>query len=102
MSTDMKVKPKVFVFVAGGLSHHEIVSLERLQASSNTRIVPGSDQIYSPNEYLSYMETLSRPETLQTFKETMSQRDKQEAMESMNIDHMMNDENLLNVTLDFD
>jgi len=41
--SDMKNKPKVFVFVAGGLSHHEIVSLERLQASSNTRIVPGSD-----------------------------------------------------------
>ena len=29
--TDMRNKPKVFVFVAGGLSHHEIVSLERLQ-----------------------------------------------------------------------
>ena len=41
--SDMKNKPKVFVFIAGGMSHHEIVSLERLQASSNTRIVPGSD-----------------------------------------------------------
>jgi len=40
---DMKNKPKVFVFVAGGMSHHEIVSLERLQMSSGTRIVPGSD-----------------------------------------------------------
>lgn len=43
IQSDMLNKPKVFVFVAGGLSHHEIVSLERLQNSFDTRIVPGSD-----------------------------------------------------------
>jgi len=30
---EMNKKPKIFVFVAGGLSHHEIVGLERLQKS---------------------------------------------------------------------
>ena len=29
-ASDMLNRPKVFVFIAGGLSHHEIVSLERL------------------------------------------------------------------------
>lgn len=99
---DMKNKPKVFVFIAGGLSHHEIVSLERLQISSNTRIVPGADQIYSPSEYLGYLETLAKTETLQQFKDEIMQRGKFENTEPLNIESMLGDENLLNVTLDFD
>lgn len=100
--TEMKNKPKVFVFVAGGLTHHEIVSLERLQLATDTRIVPGSDQIYSPAEYLSYLEVLGKPETLQAFKDETLTRTEFDSAQPMNIDQLMSDENLLNVTLDFD
>lgn len=95
-------RPKVFVFVAGGLSHHEIVSLERLQTQLDTRIVPGSDQIISPNDYLSNIETLNKKETLIQFKEDVLGAVKKDNMTDSTAEYNLGDEALLNVTLDFD
>lgn len=100
--SDMLNRPKVFVFVAGGLSHHEIVSLERLQTQLDTRIVPGSDQIISPNDYLSNIETLNKKETLIQFKEDVMGAVKKDNMTDSTTDYNLGDEALLNVTLDFD
>ena len=50
---DIYDNPRLFVFVAGGLSHHEVASIANLQNEIPAQIIPGSNEILSCNEYLS-------------------------------------------------
>ena len=68
-SKDIYDNPRLFVFVAGGLSHHEVVSISNLQSEIPAQIIPGSNQIISCSEYLSQLESLHKKETIQNFKE---------------------------------
>lgn len=40
--------PRLFVFVLGGLSHHEMCSIAELQETLPAQIVPGSNEIITP------------------------------------------------------
>ena len=42
---DALENPRIFVFVFGGLSHHELVSIENLQEIINAQIIPGANEI---------------------------------------------------------
>jgi hypothetical protein len=44
--------PRIFIFMIGGLSHHEIVSIANLQESLNAQIIPGSNEILDPLLFL--------------------------------------------------
>jgi hypothetical protein len=37
--------PRLFVFILGGLSHHEMCSISELQKTLPAQIVPGSNEI---------------------------------------------------------
>jgi hypothetical protein len=47
INTDFSNNPRLFTFVMGGLSHHEIVGISNLQNEISAQIVPGSNEIYS-------------------------------------------------------
>jgi hypothetical protein len=49
---DLSSNARSFLFVIGGLSHHEIVSLSNLQHECASQIIPGSNEIYSVKEYI--------------------------------------------------
>ena len=51
--TDIHNNPRLFVYVTGGLSHHEVVNIANLQGELPAQIIPGSNEIYSVEEYLS-------------------------------------------------
>ena len=61
---DIYDNPRLFVFVAGGLSHHEVVSIANLQKEIPAQIIPGSNQIISVNDYLQQLESLHKKETM--------------------------------------
>ena len=63
-SGDSYDNPRLFIFVAGGLSHHEVVSIANLQKELPAQIIPGSNQIISANEYLTQLESLHKRETM--------------------------------------
>lgn len=50
---DIHANPRLFVYVTGGLSHHEVVNIANLQNQISAQIIPGSNEIYSVEEYLS-------------------------------------------------
>mmetsp|Transcript_2080 Transcript_2080/g.3134 ORF Transcript_2080/g.3134 Transcript_2080/m.3134 type:complete len:170 (-) Transcript_2080:16-525(-) len=52
--------PRLFVFVFGGLSHHEICSIAELQKTLSAQIVPGSNEILTPTEFLTQLEELHK------------------------------------------
>ncbi len=60
---DLLENPRIFVFVIGGLSHHEIVSIANLQEVFNAQIIPGSNEILNTKEYLQQLEKLHKKET---------------------------------------
>ena len=66
--TDIHNNPRLFVYVTGGLSHHEVVNIANLQAEIPAQIIPGSNEIYSVEEYLTQMGSLHKRETLVEFK----------------------------------
>ena len=51
--TDIHNNPRLFVYVTGGLSHHEVVNIANLQGELPAQIIPGSNEIYNVEEYLS-------------------------------------------------
>ena len=52
--------PRLFVYVIGGLSHHEICSIAELQQKMNAQIVPGTNQIVTPTEFLDQLEKIHK------------------------------------------
>lgn len=52
--------PRLFVYVIGGLSHHEICQAAVLQENLNAQIVLGSNEILTPNEFLKNLENLHK------------------------------------------
>ena len=40
---DLLENPRIFVFVFGGLTHHEMCSIQNLQETLNAQIIPGSN-----------------------------------------------------------
>lgn len=64
---DIHNNPRQFVFVTGGMSHHEVVNIANLQAELNSQIIPGSNEIFSVGEYLNQLGSLHKPNTLRDF-----------------------------------
>ena len=52
--------PRLFVFVFGGLSHHEMCCMAELQANFPAQIVPGSNEIITANTFLKQLEILHK------------------------------------------
>lgn len=54
--------PRIILFVIGGLSHHEIVSLQRIQEEGivQCQIIAGSTNINRPNEFLNMMKDIQK------------------------------------------
>lgn len=67
--SDIQNNPRLFVFVAGGLSHHEVVNIANLQKELPAQIIPGSNEIFSVQEYLDQLESLHRKENIMQFKD---------------------------------
>ena len=55
---DMLENSRIFVYCIGGLSHHEICSIADLQENLKAQIVPGSNEIITPNTFLKQLEDL--------------------------------------------
>lgn len=53
---------KLLIFVIGGISHHEIVALNKLQEEDeiDCMIIQGGNQVFTPNKFLSQMKDLER------------------------------------------
>lgn len=64
---DIHNNPRLFVYVTGGLSHHEVVNIANLQAELPAQIIPGSNEIFTVEEYLTQLNSLHRTETLAEF-----------------------------------
>ena len=67
--TDIHSNPRLFVYVTGGLSHHEVVNIANLQQEIPAQIIPGSNEIVSVEEYLTQLGSLHRREVLSEFNE---------------------------------
>ena len=54
--------PRIILFVIGGLSHHEIVSLNKIQQEGNIQcqIIAGSTSIMKPSEMLEYLKDIHK------------------------------------------
>jgi hypothetical protein len=75
---DVIDNPRIFVFVIGGLSHHEIVSIANLQETLNAQIIPGGNEIIKPADLMSQLEKLHKKETDLAFVKSLNSRDKDE------------------------
>lgn len=64
---DIHNNPRLFVYVTGGLSHHEVVNIANLQAELPAQIIPGSNEIFTVEEYLTQLSSLHKAETLAAF-----------------------------------
>lgn len=64
---DIHNNPRLFLFVSGGLSHHEVVNIANLQQEIPAQIIPGSNEIFSVEEYLSQLSSLHKRETIAEF-----------------------------------
>jgi len=60
---DVLENPRIFVFVFGGLSHHEVSAISNLQETLRAQIIPGANEIISCKEFLKQLENLHRKET---------------------------------------
>lgn len=49
---DVLENPRIFLFVLGGLTHHEIASISNLQKTFNSQIIPGSNEIIASKDYM--------------------------------------------------
>jgi len=65
--SDIHNNPRLFVYVTGGISHHEVVNIANLQKELNAQIIPGSNEIFSVDEYLTQLSGLHKPNTLPDF-----------------------------------
>ena len=57
---DLLENPRIFVYVIGGISHHEICSIAEMQKTLSAQIVPGSNEIITPNQFLKQLEKLHK------------------------------------------
>ena len=64
---DIHNNPRLFVYVTGGLSHHEVVNIANLQTEIPAQIIPGSNEIFSVEEYLNQLGSLHKRETIADF-----------------------------------
>jgi hypothetical protein len=46
--------------MVGGLSHHEMCSIAELQKNMNAQIIPGSNEIITPKDFLNQLENLHK------------------------------------------
>ena len=67
-NNESATNPKMFLFVVGGLSHHELVSISNLKKESSSQIIPGSNQIISPKQFIEQMENMHKQETIEEFE----------------------------------
>lgn len=67
----MLENPRIFVFVIGGLTHHEMCSITILQETLNAQIIPGSNEIVTPKEFLTQLENLHKKENDSHFVKAM-------------------------------
>lgn len=60
--SDILQNPRVILFVIGGLSHHEIVNLHKLQDEGTVQcqIIAGSTSITRPNEFLNMLKDVQK------------------------------------------
>lgn len=60
--TDILQNPRVIIFVIGGLSHHEIVNLHKIQEEGTVQcqIIAGSTAILRPNEFLNHLKDVTK------------------------------------------
>ena len=65
---DIHSNPRLFVYVTGGLSNHEVVNIANLQGEIPAQIIPGSNEIFNVEAYLQQLGSLHRRETLVEFK----------------------------------
>lgn len=65
---DALENPRIFVFVLGGLSQHEVVSIANLQDTLNAQVIPGANEILkNAKEFMSQIERLHKKESDQAF-----------------------------------
>jgi hypothetical protein len=60
--SDILQNPRIILFVIGGLSHHEIVSLQKIQDEGDVQcqIIHGGTSILRPNELLTMMKDIHK------------------------------------------
>lgn len=58
--SDLLENPRIFVYVVGGLSHHEMCAIAELQNKIKAQIVPGSNEILTSNQFLKQLEELHK------------------------------------------
>lgn len=67
--------PRIFLFVIGGLSHHEIVSIANLQESLNAQVIPGANEIIKPGDLMSQLQKLHKKENDLAFVKNLNSKD---------------------------
>ena len=85
--------------MAGGLSHHEIVSINNLKDEINCQVISGSNQIISPKEFIAQLEVLHKIETEKKFEDEIL-RGELKKEEAQDTDKLLQDDDLDN-TLDY-
>lgn len=73
---DVIDNPRIFVFVIGGLSHHEIVSIANLQESLNAQVIPGANEIIKPGELMNQLQKLHKKENDIAFIRNLNSKEK--------------------------
>ena len=60
--SDILENPRIILFIIGGLSHHEIVSLHRIQEEGlvQWQVIAGSTSINRPNEFLNMLKDINK------------------------------------------
>ena len=60
--SDIMQNPRIIFFVIGGLSHHELVSLHKIQQEGviQCQIISGSTNIMRPNEFLTMLKDVHK------------------------------------------
>lgn len=58
--SDFLDKPRLFIFVLGGLSHHEICSIAELQNELRVQIIPGSNEILTASAFFKQLLNLHK------------------------------------------
>jgi len=53
--SDILENPRLFIYVIGGLSHHEICSISEMQQTFKAQIVPGSNEILTHHQFLNQL-----------------------------------------------
>ena len=100
MTSDASSNPRIFTFVAGGLSHHEIVSLHTLETELSCQVVSGSNQIISPRDFIAQLEVLHKIETEKKFEDDILRGELIKTDEAHDTDKLLQDDDLDN-TLDY-